>query len=1131
MFFISRLKLKNFKSFKIVNIPLPPTFICFAGPNGSGKSNLGDAIRFALGEMSLKSLRAKKVKDLIHHGARTAEVTIEFNEVDSAGSKKKGYELRRIIRDDGKIIYIMNGKKTTRTAILEAMKKFNLDDSGRNIIAQGEVARIINMNGKERRQIIDAVAGLSDFENKKNEAINELRTVEERIKDANLVLGEREVYLKELEKEKEQAIKYRECKKTLASAKATLLKRTIDHLQKDLGSVNSVEEKLLSNIREAEQELEIIAGKINEVEKQRMETSSQLQEKQTTSKLVQRIEELKASLGSKAQMISDKEEYIQKLKSESGTLSMESKNDKKLISDLDGTISDMKKELKCKEQELCDCGGPIESGILQKIESELQALEEKMAKTKEQCIVLEGQVESKKEIMKLKIAEAQEIKLASEKNDLQQTEKEISTLKKRAKEAAEEIDQYFQRTKNINSDIVELDKKMLELKEQASICRARASPQLLNPALKFITDMKEKKEGGIYGTVADLVSFDAKYADAVEAAGGARLLYVIVDTVDTATDVIEKLKKVKAGRASFIPLDIIKTLQITNKEAFRPVLDVVRYPTEIKKAVEFVFGDTFLIKNASDAKKTGIGNVRFVTLEGEIFERSGVVSGGKQQSSILNANQLKKLEDELTKIKSEKETLIQELYSIREAESDLRAKKTEYEIKIRTIEIELKQAGAIAQEEKRLSIKKKELIEEAELLGKEIERLSEKKNTMLVLAKELENETKTKKGELSKMEAEIRDASDESNRKRTEISSSISSIKATIDGKLNELEIRKNEIHSKEQRLKEIEKELQSSYTKIDKLKKEISGENEQLYEIEEKMKSTSKTVEKLFEKMKLFELELQNLGKLRAEKRIEADRFNKDLTQLSIKKATSATRLEDLRAEYESYKDHEFFDNSFKKDDLQRMISENEELLGQMVNVNLAAVEMYEKRKEEIDEVKKRIEKLSEEREAILNMINEIEMHKKEAFFETFDAVSNNFKKIFSHINIGEGYIMLDDPNEPFESGLYIKIKRGNNNHSIDSLSGGENSLVALMFIFALQFYKPSPFYILDEVDAALDKENSKNLMQLVSGMAKSTQFIIVSHNDVVMGGADVVLGVTKKEGISKLVGIKLEQNKGEAA
>jgi len=125
----------------------------------------------------------------------------------------------------------------------------------------------------------------------------------------------------------------------------------------------------------------------------------------------------------------------------------------------------------------------------------------------------------------------------------------------------------------------------------------------------------------------------------------------------------------------------------------------------------------------------------------------------------------------------------------------------------------------------------------------------------------------------------------------------------------------------------------------------------------------------------------------------------------------------------------------------------------------------------------------------------------------------------------------MLDDPNEPFESGLYIKIKRGNNNHSIDSLSGGENSLVALMFIFALQFYKPSPFYILDEVDAALDKENSKNLMQLVSGMAKSTQFIIVSHNDVVMGGADVVLGVTKKEGISKLVGIKLEQNKGEAA
>ena len=156
--------------------------------------------------------------------------------------------------------------------------------------------------------------------------------------------------------------------------------------------------------------------------------------------------------------------------------------------------------------------------------------------------------------------------------------------------------------------------------------------------------------------------------------------------------------------------------------------------------------------------------------------------------------------------------------------------------------------------------------------------------------------------------------------------------------------------------------------------------------------------------------------------------------------------------------------------------------------------------------------------------MIGEIEERKKEAFFETFYAVSDNFRKMFTHIAIGEGILYLDMPNDPFESGLHIKLKRGGKEHTLDSLSGGENSLVALMFIFALQFFKPAPFYILDEVDAALDKENSKNLSKLITSMARDTQFMMVSHNDVVMSSAAMVLGVTKVDSVSKIVGVNLE-------
>ncbi|MEO0249939.1 MAG: AAA family ATPase [candidate division WOR-3 bacterium] len=173
MFTISEIKLRGFKSFKKADLQLVPGFNCLAGPNGSGKSNLTDSVRFALGEQSLKSLRARKVKDLICHDSKFADVLLVFSE-----DGKKKHEIRRAIRTDGKILYRLNGKRATRTAILEFLKKFSLDDTGRNIIAQGQVQRIIDMGGKERREIIDGVAGISEFEEKKKEAMGELEIVE-----------------------------------------------------------------------------------------------------------------------------------------------------------------------------------------------------------------------------------------------------------------------------------------------------------------------------------------------------------------------------------------------------------------------------------------------------------------------------------------------------------------------------------------------------------------------------------------------------------------------------------------------------------------------------------------------------------------------------------------------------------------------------------------------------------------------------------------------------------------------------------------------------------------------------------------------------------------------------------------
>jgi len=1118
MIYISRLRLRNFKSFKLVNIELPKTFLCLAGPNGSGKSNFGDSIRFVLGEISLKSLRAKKVRDLIHTGAKTAEVTLNFD-----GDAK--IEVKRVIREDGKILYRLNGKKATRNAILDCVKKYNLDESGRNIIAQGEVSRIIHMGGKERRTIIDSVAGISDFEAKKKESLSELETVENRIKDASLVLGERQAFLAELGREREAAIKYLDAKKKLNNSKGTLLKNELARLETDLQNVALLEEKLAFNIKSKETDHAEIEKKISEIESQRYQTSRGLQEKQQTSSFIRKIEELKASANSKSQMILDREQNLKKKVNEFETISKEAEVASDELKELEIKLKSTKEELKTSESFAGSMPADVRTSEIDSFRTSIATTTEHLQELREMSIVLKTEIESKQEIAFIKKAEIERMEI-SEDAIYDKSSEEIESLRAQAAGFAQEIEDSFKRTKEINSEIGELDRKMLELKEAASIYKVRVSPYLANPALQFISTVRGKDGHGIHGTVAELIQFDPKYAYAVEACGGARLLYIVVDDVDVATKMIDKLKKAKAGRATFIPIADVKTTQMKEMNGFSSVLEVINYPAHLRRAMEYVFGDTLLMDSVEEAKRFGIGKSRMVTLEGEIFERTGIVSGGRSESSILSNNQLQKIESELAAVKSSKEAMIQELYSLRESESSIRAKKSETEIMIRTMEMEMKSRNEQLERQKDAIARKKSVENEIA----DLEAASKSRSKELSQFQSESEATQKKLAELmgkadlaaKRLESET----EEQGRKKAELVSRISTLRATLEGMTKELDMRKRNIREKDTRCKELDKEKKDDLARISELKRQISSDQDEIARVEEKVTGYSKEIEALFEKIKGFEKELQEMGKLRGEKRIELDKINRDFGQLAVKKATAATRFDDVRAEFESYKEFEFLEG-VKKDDLMHMIGEAEQIISSMPSVNTAAIEMYDKKKAEIEGVEGKIATLGGERMAILDMISEIEQHKNDAFFKTFYSVSDNFVKMFSYLNIGEGFLYLDKPNEPFESGLYIKIKRGNKEHSIDSLSGGENSLVALMFIFALQFFKPAPFYILDEVDAALDKENSKNLAQLISRMASDTQFILVSHNDIVMSTADSVLGVAKIGDVSKIVGVKLEQKK----
>ncbi|MBI5223582.1 chromosome segregation protein SMC [Candidatus Micrarchaeota archaeon] len=1119
MVFISKLKLRNFKSFKDAFLTFPKTYIAIAGPNGSGKSNILDSIRFVLGETSLKSLRAKKIKELIHSDAKSAEVTITFEDAEG-----KSHEIKRAIREDGKILYKINGEKATRSSVLETLKRYNLDDSGRNTVAQGEVQRIIGMGGKERRLIIDSVAGIADFEEKKKEAMRELEVVDTRIKDSNLVLGERKAFVDELEREKETALKYIETKKTLTNAKGTILKTEIDKTENELKHAIEAEEKITVQQKAIEDEIAEIEVKVKAVEDERYKTSKELQSKQDTQIMIRRIEELRAGTTSKDQGILEKRQVIVKSSEEADVLKKEIEKSENEIKELKKEVEELRANHSKSKEELEKQGILIEEDTVREAREYAERIEKEVFGLREKIVAIKTEIKAKKELLDAKKQEMNSLpqSVTGEAGN-EQGEESGASLAATAQRLGKEIEDMFKRTKEINAKIVEIDREMLEMKEKAAIHKVRNTPHMANPALGLIKELKNKGEQGIYGIVADLISSEAKFSGAVEAAAGGRLMYVVVDRVDTATRVIEKLKAARAGRATFIPLDTVRSAPATKVKGFPSVIDVVEFSEQVRPAMEYIFAETILINSTDDAKKVGIGTARMVTIEGEIFERSGIVSGGRAESGMLSANAYRKIEEEISNLKSSKDSFLSELYSIREEESKIRAEKAQAEIKLKTMQMQTKMNEDKRKEMGSMIKRKDELVGQIQDLDHEIAKMAKEEKDQTLKNLEKEGELAGAKENLLKIEEEARSKTRASSDTKANLSAKVSSIKATAEGKEKEAAIRENELSEKQGRLKNIEKTEMQARKSIDELEKVLIVERKELREIEHKLSSTSKEIEGLFGKMKECEAEFARLGKEIGQRRIALDKINKEITQLSIKKATANTHLSDIRAEFVNYS--EFEELKLDRDELRKMVSENEKIISSMTNVNMTAIEMFDKKKAEIEEVGQRIETLNKEREAIISMISEIEERKRDAFFETYKAVNEHFVRMFKYGDIGEGHLFLDNPQSPFESGLFIKVRRNNKEYSLDAFSGGEKTLVAMMFIFALQFFKPSPFYILDEVDAALDKQNSRRLAELLGRMATDSQFIVVTHNDTVMSLSETVIGVSKMGGVSKVVGVKLTQ------
>ncbi|MEM3374634.1 MAG: chromosome segregation protein SMC [Candidatus Woesearchaeota archaeon] len=1160
---INKLVMQGFKSFALkTELVFGPGFNCILGPNGSGKSNVLDALCFVLGKSSSKSLRAEKTANLIYNGGKTkqpakeASVIIYFdNSNNEFPINEKEVKITRTVKQNGNSIYKINDKTVTRNQIVELLSHARINPDGYNIVLQGDIVRIVEMSPIERRQIIEEIAGISIYEEKKQKALNELNKVEEKLKEADIILAEREVYLKELKKDRNQALKFKELDENIKRNKATILFLRLNEkqnkkqeLEKDIEEKNKQIKKIEEEILSLKKEIETKKAEISQINKEIEEKGDKDQ-----IQIQKQIEELRVSLGTNKSRINTIDNEILR-------------------------ISDRKKQL---EQSLKDINDKIERLLLEKKafeksisekKSQINAIETKISQFKakyklEDSSDLEKQIEEIDKKSEQKLAEIQSLRdkqqnLLREKDKLdyqiqsadekinkvlevkKENEKELERLKQMRQEfkkATLELSTRLNEDSSITAQLSNARAKSIKIKEElAKLTAKQAGMQETSTgdiALQKILELK-KKVKGIYGTVSSLGQVSSEYAVALEVAAGPRIKSIVVDTDATGAECINYLKKNKFGIASFLPLNKIKPTPesvelkaVLGKKGVRGLaIDLIKFEPQFKNVFSYVFGNTLVVENIEVARQIGIGKFRMVTLDGDLTETSGAMHGGfrKKESIGFQERELVSQIEKLEKEDSELDSVINALEK-RKAENEekitrLRHLKAELEAEILKIEkslhIEDSDLDVSKQQKKEFQEKSQEIETELRKLQNEIVKL----NTELAQLKISKQSIRDKINSLKNpaLLAELNTFE----QKRTELKEEI----IKLEGEIKNIDVQINtilqpELDNIKKILKQHEKEEMDFKKEKESLVNLIKNQEKELKSKEETQKEFYNKFKELFKKRDKINNEINEI-ETKVYKKEDAKRNEElKLNSVSLENAKISAELEGVKQEYKQYEGIPIFENK-DEEKIKKEIWEFEKMMQDIGAVNMKALEIYDAVEKEYKEVQEKKTTLIKEKEDVLVMMNEIETKKKDLFMNTYNVINENFKKKFTSLSSkGEATLELESPETIFDAGLNIKVRlTGKKFLDIRSLSGGEKTMTALAFLFAVQDHEPAPFYVLDEVDAALDKRNSEQLAQLIRKYVAKAQYIVISHNDGIISEADNLYGVSMNEhGISKVVSLRI--------
>ncbi len=1149
------LEIKNFKSFchKGMKIDFRPGLSMIAGPNGSGKSNIGDSLLFVLGTRSSKTVRADKLDDLIHNPANgdkkvsRAEVKAVFVE-DRDDESFETVEISRTIEENGSEInstYFINGKRSKHSEVDRFLENIGIQLDSYSFVLQGDINKFIYVSGNERRKLLESIAGIDAYNMRINSAKEKIDEIDKTILASETLRTEIEENIAVIEKEAEKLREYKKLNSDIVDLRATALSIQIRGIEIDLsGHQQSMEEseKKIGDIKaildDLDKEREVLAQKRMEIEKgigEKIQKELESIRKGIESKKLERARsEISAS---NINISIDKERAL-----------IETNTGK--IEEIDEEIDNLAKgfnELMKREEELKYRETSLRAQINQKIELQRNKTEE-YRKATDELTVIEKQLKENSTITeKIRREESEESKkfkgletklgikeenLTNEKYRLSETQWQLNQIKKDEGGNRSKNESLSKKYYELQSQIKELERERTETrskmdnlgKEVERMRSEMGSRGFANKSISAIMEAKARGDiSGIHRSIGELISYDEKYALAVEAAAGGRLNSIVVDNEDVAQDCIELLREKKLGRVTFIPLNKIlpgrprgKALTIIQQDRTTSLLSQqVKCQDVYANAIWYTFQDTVLVDSAEIAKKYMTG-VRIVTLDGDIFEASGAISGGfmNRSRTTFNFSELdskeKLLEDlrerfnsldhDIRNLRQEYDDISKQLMDISKSGGEGKGKsesleaqlkesqkiRESLELEIQTLKIELKNSYA--------SLEKLQ-----ELITKEEEKkasLEKRKNELYMII----GDNKEEGNDLSELQRELEKISNEQ--------TSTMSIKSSNQTTMKKISERKSELMMENDNLI---KNINAETTEKDRIEEEIAKFGNEIGRLEEEEEKLNENNRKIIQGLKEIERQLSDISQKSAG--LESDMKNHENAVLTskIKIQNFNEKLSALKEELRQNGGNVIIDYSSAQ-------KANSEIAIRMAKlqeigaVNQLAEEDLKRDMQRKENLVEKIDILKREVDSLIKLMAELEEVKTRVLLDLYGKVKIEMREIFKRLTRGGDVDMyLSDESNPLESELLIKAKpKGTTYTKLQSLSGGEKSLVALSFIVAVQRIKPSPIYFLDEIDMFLDGTNAEAMGELLRENSNTSQIIMISLKNAMSKFANSLFGVT---------------------